>query len=358
VRLNLFDVGNGDSAGFYWPIGGESREPIVCDMHHDGTYLEPEACSLEGLVRLRIASGWVKPGDHHWSDILAISESLQIELPEAPPQGLPLHEVPLDACPDSPSLKHAHAEEAFRRGDLNQAEAICRDALRLTSRDVVKHHKKNDEFALAHDHREQVNRQLEELLSEHSLPIREGADEVRRQGAQLGFDFDYIPDDMAVDALALIDRTLHERGRLAAVALVTNGEFVGTRPSLERTATNLIDTHPDTFKTLKPLGRDRFLDVVPGLAEHFAQYPTARMVRRFRGASDAYCLRFILQQTPDVQDALQKIIAGTTMLVDASVLVPCMAETLLPPGATEAFELAPRRNGTWLSPGDWRGRLE
>jgi hypothetical protein len=30
------DLGNGDYYGLYWPYGREKREPVVCDMFHDG----------------------------------------------------------------------------------------------------------------------------------------------------------------------------------------------------------------------------------------------------------------------------------------------------------------------------------
>lgn len=84
------------------------------------------------------------------------------------------------------------------------------------------------------------------------------------------------------------------------------------------------------LRSLEMIGEDRFIDVVPLIAVELANYPTRTLLSRLRTTSDAYCLQFALQQTSDVQTALRKVISGTNLLVDTSVLIPCMAERLLP----------------------------
>src|SRR5688572_18756413 len=54
---NRLEVGNGDTYGYYWPIGRESHPPLVCTVMHDAWELFPLATSLESAVRLHIAAG-------------------------------------------------------------------------------------------------------------------------------------------------------------------------------------------------------------------------------------------------------------------------------------------------------------
>src|SRR5258708_157142 len=55
LPISVFELGNGDVCGFYWPIGREGTEPLLCETYHDSWQVEPHASSLEGLVKLRYA---------------------------------------------------------------------------------------------------------------------------------------------------------------------------------------------------------------------------------------------------------------------------------------------------------------
>jgi hypothetical protein len=127
--LSLFDRGNGDACGFYWPIGREEREPLLCDSSHDEYYLEPSALSLEGLVRLFVLRGVSAVVD--FEELALIADTLGVELPQAPPQPVALHEIPLTEARDSPAVWCAHAEEALKHGDLEGAERCAVQALDL-----------------------------------------------------------------------------------------------------------------------------------------------------------------------------------------------------------------------------------
>jgi len=54
---NRLELGNGDTYGFYWPIGTESGPPIVATIVHDEGQLMPLASSLEAAIRLHVAAG-------------------------------------------------------------------------------------------------------------------------------------------------------------------------------------------------------------------------------------------------------------------------------------------------------------
>ncbi len=44
------ELGNGDYFGLYWPIGLESKEPIICDMIHDEWRLVPTHSNLDKFI--------------------------------------------------------------------------------------------------------------------------------------------------------------------------------------------------------------------------------------------------------------------------------------------------------------------
>ncbi len=214
------------------------------------------------------------------------------------------------------------AERAYGLADASLA--------RLVRQDVVKHHRKEDGFTLAFPFRERMGERLQAMLAERASLLEECAVRAEAIALRLGIDFAYDPASVAADALVLLSVTLCERGRLAALAAVGKASFFDRRRSLEDVASELLRRDAALFGSLSSLGSDHFLALVPTVAEELAQYPTERLLTQLRSVSDAYCLQFMLQQTPDVQGSLRKILAGTSLLVDTSVLIPCMAERLLP----------------------------
>ncbi len=175
---------------------------------------------------------------------------------------------------------------------------------------------------------------LQAMLAERAALLAECADRVEGLAPKLGIDFAYESSSVAADALVLLNFTLCESGRLAALAAVGKGSFFARRRPLEDVASELLRRDAALFSSVTALnlGVDHFLALVPTVAEEFAQYPTERLLIQLRSVSDASCLQFMLQQTPDVQGSLRKLLAGTSLLVDTSVLIPCMAERLLPAG--------------------------
>src|SRR5438093_642578 len=61
-RIWPFDFGNGDVHGFYWPLGRDREEPLVCETYHDGAWLQPHASGLEGCLRLKWTEGFADEG--------------------------------------------------------------------------------------------------------------------------------------------------------------------------------------------------------------------------------------------------------------------------------------------------------
>jgi hypothetical protein len=241
-----------------------------------------------------------------------------------------LREASPEALVDRQTVHNTVHHHMPRSGKV-RAEQLADAALnRLVRRDLVKHHLKVDAFTLSYPYRQEVGTRIERILGERISLLKESAARVEEIAARLGFDFAYSAEKLASDALRLIEYELSERGRLAAMALAGQGDFFAKRRSLETLAQDLLKNPNIGFMSLDQLGKERFVEIVSAVAEELAQYPTDTLRRRFRTASDAYCLQFALQQTGDVQDALQKVISGTHLLVDTSVIIPCMAERVLP----------------------------
>lgn len=72
------------------------------------------------------------------------------------------------------------------------------------------------------------------------------------------------------------------------------------------------------------------MDLVPQSAEAILKKPTEAAERYLRRVADSYYLLFALRQSPDVMQAVGKVVGTSKILLDASTIVPCMAEILLP----------------------------
>jgi hypothetical protein len=137
---NRLEVGNGDTYGFYWPIGAEAGPPIACTIMHDEWRLEPLASSLETAVRLHVAAG------HECEEWLELAEEFAVATDDCTPREVDLDEeidgrvpywdviradqlLPFD--PDSPPLLLHRAREMMRhRRDEAELDGVERLILR------------------------------------------------------------------------------------------------------------------------------------------------------------------------------------------------------------------------------------
>ncbi len=52
AEWTVLELGNGDVCGFYWKIGGEGKNPLVCALHHDDWALVPWSSNLISFFEL------------------------------------------------------------------------------------------------------------------------------------------------------------------------------------------------------------------------------------------------------------------------------------------------------------------
>ena len=106
------DLGNGDTYGFYWPIGKEDEEPVVALMSHDCWGLNPIASSIEALARMGSCQRLNSLFDGRDSDYDEVDGAESQNIADR---------LALDDR--SPFLLVANADVAMSHGDLGEAES-------------------------------------------------------------------------------------------------------------------------------------------------------------------------------------------------------------------------------------------
>jgi hypothetical protein len=250
-------------------------------------------------------------------------------LREASPEDL----VPRQAVRDRVATHLAGSNRA--RANLLADNALSR----LVSKNRVKHHTKEDAFALAFSYRELMKARIETMLLSETKLQHCALQQVTVAIKELGIDYQVPEVLVAQDAVRLLEHMICERGRLAAVALVGKGIFSAYRKTVEQFVRERSRNSPDFFKARQRLTDEKLLDILPVVVEKLASSGDADVEARLRTLADAYCLQFMLQQTDDVQRALQTIVNGMTILVDASVIISAMSEACLETPAQRVSQL-------------------
>jgi hypothetical protein len=210
------------------------------------------------------------------------------------------------------------------------AELVEQALSRLIKRGVVKHHVKSDEFTLGFEQRKEMKERLVKLLNDTSTVTKEIEGRVTTVARELGIDFSFRAEDVAHDCILLLDQMLLGQSEQAVQALATEKSFFFRREDATEMSLKLLAKPAHGFLSIPALDSDQFLDLIPAVLEDVVARPSEHLAEKLRNSANAYCLLFTLREAPDVQMVLQKVFRSARLLVDTSVLVPCLAETLLP----------------------------
>src|SRR5258708_25376910 len=131
LPIGLFEPGDGDKHSFYWPVGREEDEPLLCETYHDSQTIEPHAYNLEGLVKLKILSGWYKPDDLDYKEAVSIARQLSIKLPNPSASAAPSPFEMLELDDASPAALRTAALSAVKEQHFEQAEQYLTRALHI-----------------------------------------------------------------------------------------------------------------------------------------------------------------------------------------------------------------------------------
>jgi hypothetical protein len=203
---------------------------------------------------------------------------------------------------------------------------------RLTNKGTIKHHSSANAYTLSKAERDAVQQKLQTLLSEQATIASDVRDVVGRIAESLEIDYDFDGAAVAEDALLLSDYFLLETGRSAAKAFESKVFFNPGRTTLSDLARELIDKYKPSLRSFSSLGLPRFLDLVPATSEHILKHPTDAVAEYLSRVADSYYLLFVLRQSPEVIQVVEKVVGRSQLLLDASAIVPCMAEILVPEG--------------------------
>lgn len=141
LEFKILAVGNGDTYGFYWPVGKENSPPLVVTTMHDSWFVFPVASSFERAIRLLHVCqlGGDEDADECESEVEAIAKQFEIDLSDLPTlendDSVFLFRKSASALlkidDSSPGLLHAAALEARALGDLVAAENHATRATQL-----------------------------------------------------------------------------------------------------------------------------------------------------------------------------------------------------------------------------------
>jgi hypothetical protein len=127
LRWRVLEVGNGDSYGYYWPVGREDHNPIVCTAEHDRFRVVPVASDLAGCLRLLRATRTAVV-----DEIKEAAQDFEVTLTAFRPSDSASPERALVSVDShSPRLLLEQARAAIRAADLTLCERSLLEALHL-----------------------------------------------------------------------------------------------------------------------------------------------------------------------------------------------------------------------------------
>lgn len=239
-----------------------------------------------------------------------------------------------DTSPDTPMPRAkvvARVHHVAPQHPAPRIQELVDSALaRLAKRGLVRHHTKEDAFTLPHATRLQLAAQVQTALAEDSDLQSHIEKRLPDVASSLNIDFDYDVEHVTGDAMMILDRLMCEQGRLSALALVGKGNFSLPRETITDHVERMAIANSSAFQSSSALSAAQITDLVPAVVDDLFRHPNRETLMRIARASNAYCLLFSLQQTTDIQRALKKLLAQATILVDTSIVVPAVAEHLLP----------------------------
>jgi len=152
---------------------------------------------------------------------------------------------------------------------------------------------------------------------------------VRRIGRTEGIDYEYDSDALASDIILILNYYFGIQGQHTAKGLLSNQEYRRPFSTTEELTEKAVQVQKKALNGLRTLSSEQYFDIVPLAIEQVINSPTAITRNYFRRCADGYMITFFLQENPDVQKVVSKLIHAGRMIVDTSYLIPCFAEISL-----------------------------
>ena len=196
-------------------------------------------------------------------------------------------------------------------------------ALERLDKRAIRHWRQTNEVCLTHDELLRVRAALLEkeaknskLVSEITETIREYFDSPISESATLS---------LCTRIRRVLDSFLLRKGEEFAAAVAQGASVAPRDDSLDVVVTNDFSAFPDDTN----LGANAVNAVRSSISE-ILQRASPEVQKYLRSTSDGYTLFAFLRAVPDVQKVVEKIFRNGEIWLDTSVLLPVLAETLLP----------------------------
>ena len=193
--------------------------------------------------------------------------------------------------------------------------------VRLTKR-AIRHWKKEDEFCLSYEEKLRVNEyKIHAALAERDLLAEIG--EIIQAILSPRQDLVAYGADLAKCIRAATDAVILQRSQTFAIAVHTGS--LGGLVSDDFTDVLLGELSRSSLPRIQGI---EWLDALRTGVREVLLSETPAVQAHMRSLADAYTLLAFLRQTPDVQAAVEKMFAHGQIWIDASVVLPILAEPL------------------------------
>ena len=203
-----------------------------------------------------------------------------------------------------------------------QVTSLVDGALKRLTKHTVKHWPKEDEFCLAHEELQRLNEfRVKAALAESNLMAEVHA-AAKLQTATASLDEGEL-NEFANCIRSATDAVLLERSQ--AFAMAVHSGTLAELADADFTAT--LTSAIAKTKLKKTPGID-WLAKLRGAVRELLISNSPSVQAYLRSLSDAYTLMAFLKQTPDVQGAVEKMFSHGALWLDATVILPLIADTL------------------------------
>lgn len=203
-----------------------------------------------------------------------------------------------------------------------QVITLVDGALKRLAKTTVKQWVKEDEFCLAHEERQRVDKfRVEAALAESNLMVEVQA-VASNQISAFGLTDNEL-DDFTKCIRSATDAVLLERSQAFAMAVhsgslaeLADSDFTATLISVIGQAKLKKIQNIDWIANLRHAVRELLISNKPSIQAYL------------RSLSDAYTLMAFLKQTPDVQGVVQKMFSHGSLWLDTTIILPLIVDTL------------------------------
>lgn len=223
--------------------------------------------------------------------------------------------------------KDIHSAVCALLPERDQAFVIAETdkSLSRLTKHYIRHHQPIDEFCLTHEESERLKGRLAEI----EIVDQQLRAEIVGVLRSVIPENDVFNNEQLMSLLTVcrtsMEKFLHQRGELFVAAL-DGGQ-------LNRLGFDAVQkTVEDELKLRAAVieQNETTVGCVALAVERVLTSPSTAIAAYLRDIADAYTFMAFLQETPDVQSAVRKMFSGGEIWIDTSIVLPLLAEELLP----------------------------